>query len=323
MRIRVWNAYASNNSGSYTIVGSLPSAEVAEEVAAEFKAVIDAQTAWFDERTDLGDGSNSPLAAFCRAHGLTWETGRGGYDDWPQHSADNRPRVAVIGRQVVVHHEYTVSLPPTFGEFFYKRGGRVDHEEVHAHHPMVATITFWWAWTEEGRAKARGEIPRIVEALTADDGIFATLSSAWWPAAWHGDADDWHAAPLTVGIVFENLVEGISALRTLALVHGAEIQVRLNESPDESSDPLTHLRPSSPPPAVPRFDLVIRDAGQNRAVLTTAVSELFSVGTYDVPELLARIPCTIARGMGAARAEAAAIRLREAGAAVELVRNDH
>ncbi len=31
----MWNAFASNNSGSYSIVGSFPSAERAEQVAAE------------------------------------------------------------------------------------------------------------------------------------------------------------------------------------------------------------------------------------------------------------------------------------------------
>jgi hypothetical protein len=171
MRVRIWNAYASNNSGSYTIVGSLPSAEVAREVAEELTAMIAAHTAWREAGHDQADGSESPLAAFCRSHGLTRLPGAGESDDWPEHRGDNRPRVAVVGSQVVVHHEYTVSLPPTFGEFFYKRGGRVAHEDNHAHHPIVTIASFWWGWTKEQRAQAEVELPRLVSALTAPDGM--------------------------------------------------------------------------------------------------------------------------------------------------------
>src|SRR5262245_54003035 len=105
MRVRIWNAYASNNRGSYTIVGSLPSEEVASEVAAELAAMIEAHTAWHGAGQFQASSADSPLAVFCRTHGLSWRDGRGGDDDWPEHSDDNRPRVAAIGNQVVVHHE--------------------------------------------------------------------------------------------------------------------------------------------------------------------------------------------------------------------------
>src|SRR5690242_18609473 len=147
MRARIWNAYASNNSGSYTIVGALPSEEVAHEVAVELSAMIKAHAAWLAAERGQADNPESPLAAFCRTHGLSWSSGDGEGDDWPEYSDDNRPRVVAIGNQVVVHHEYTVSLPPVFGAFFYKRGGRVQHEDNHAHHPMVTIATLWWGWT--------------------------------------------------------------------------------------------------------------------------------------------------------------------------------
>src|SRR5262249_20361727 len=86
MRVRIWNAYASNNSGSYTIVGWLPSEEVAREVAEELKTMIEAHTAWGEAGRGQADGSDSPLAQFCRTHGLSWRAGMGGYEDWPQYS---------------------------------------------------------------------------------------------------------------------------------------------------------------------------------------------------------------------------------------------
>ena len=251
MKVRVWNAYASNNSGSYTIVGILPSEEVARETADELATMVAAHTAWLDARqSDAEDSSTSPLAEFCRKHALSWSKGRGTWDDWPEHSDDNRPRVSAVGMQVIVHHDYTVSLPPTFGEFFYKKGGRVEHEENHAHHPIVAIATFWWGWTEEAKAKRDEQCPRLVAALTADDGILAKGTRNSWPSAWQVGGDQFGEAPLTVGAMFQDLVDGVSALHAAAEAHGAKMLVRLYEAPDEQHDPLAYLRPSKPVPSV-------------------------------------------------------------------------
>lgn len=131
--------------------------------------------------------------------------GRGTCDDWPQYSDDNRPRVAAIGTQVIVHHDYTVSLPPTFGELFYKKGGRVEHEENHAHQPIVAVATFWWGWTEQAKATRDEQCPRLLAALTAEDGVLAKASGGAWPPAWRLGGDPFGEAPLTVGALFDPL----------------------------------------------------------------------------------------------------------------------
>ena len=319
MRVRIWNAYASNNSGSYTIVGALPSEEIAREVAAELTAMIEAHTAWLaGERTEE-DTSESPLATFCSARGLTWSRGDGEGDDWPEHSDDNRPRVTAIGYQVVVHHEYTVSLPPVFGAYFYKRGGRVQNEENHAHHPIVTIATFWWGWTKEERAQGQIELPRLLEALTMPDELLAQSMATTWPTAWRaGD----YGPMLTVGIVFANLIDGVSELNEIARRHGAQIQVRLYEAQSEDQDPLSHLRPSSPPPAVPRFDLVVTGAGDNRSRFVAMVSEALGLQEWDLRKQLLKLPCTLARSLPAPRAEGAAALLRRTGAVIELVRND-
>jgi hypothetical protein len=318
MRARIWNAYASNNSGSYTIVGSLPSEEVARDVAAELTAMIDAHTAWLAaERTE--NTSESPLAAFCHAHGLSWSSGLGERDDWPEHGEDNRPRVTAVGSQVIVHHDYTITLPPVFGEFFYKRGGRVQHEDNHAHHPIVTIASFWWGWSKEQRAQAEIELPRLLAALTEPEGLLMQGALTGWPAAWRAGG---HDSQLIVGIVFENLIDGVSTLNEVAHSHGARMYVHLHESPDEEHDPLAHLRPSSPPPAVPRFDVVVRNAGDHRPALVAAIFEALGLQEWKVRKQLMDLPCTLALGVPAPRAEAAAAALRRTGAVVDLVRND-
>lgn len=321
MRARIWNAYASNNSGSYTIIGKLPSVEVAERTATELREMIDAHTAWrdvWDGKTSLDE---SPLAQFCLEHGLTWSAEQGGWDEWPEHSNDNRPRVVVSGTQVVVHHEYTVSLPPTFGELFYKRGGRVEHEEVHAHEPLVVTARFCWGWTKEDRAVQEAELPRLVAALTAPDGVLAGHSRVDSPPpAWRAEGQAFGEAPLTVGVVFDDLVEGVAALRAQAEAHGAHLELRLAEA-TAATDPLAHLRPCIP--AAPRFDVVITDVGDHRPRLVEALMQVTGLSEVDArAQLQQQPPITVASGLMEVRARDMVSMLEGARARVEMRRND-
>lgn len=320
MRVRVWNAYASNNSGSYTIVGRLPSAEVAEQTARELREVIDAHTPWieaWDGKTSLEE---SPLAQFCKTHGLPWSEGDGGPDDWPQYSDDNRPQVVVSDAQIIVHHEYTVGLPPTFGALFYKRGGRVEHEDNHAHHPIVVTARFYWGWRDEDKATQALELPALIADLTGSGGLVVQPNRRDVPSAWRAGGDGFGEAPLTVGIVFDDLIAGVAALRAQAVAHAARLELRLAEAASEE-DPLVHLRPSSP--AVPRFDVIVTDVGTDRAALTRAVME--STGKYEgtARDLLqAAAPITIARARLEEQARSIADTLTRAGATTDLRRND-
>lgn len=320
MRIRVWNAYASNNSGSYTIVGRLPSAEVAERTATELREMIDAHTAWreaWDGKTGL---EQSPLALFCKRHGLPWSEGDGGVDDWPDFCEDRRPRVAVSDAQIIVHHEYTVSLPPTFGALFYKRGGRVEHEENHAHHPIVVTASFYWGWEKEKKATQAVELPKLIADLTQPGGLAVQSNERDIPAAWRSGGDRFGEAPLVVGIVFDDLIAGVAALRAQADAHAAHLALRLAEAPSEE-DPLVHLRPSSP--VVPRFDVVLTDVGTQQAALTQALME--STGQYqDAARSLLRgeTPIRVVRARIEEEARRIADALTQAGATIDLCRND-
>jgi hypothetical protein len=315
VRRRTWDAYASNNSGSYTIVGLLPSEEVADEVAEAIRVVAAAHTAWLEAD---GAHADSPLVAFCREHGLS--APEDDYDAWPRHSGDNRPSVAVVGRQVIVHHEYTATLTPTFGELFYRRGGRVQHEEDHAHHAIAVVAALYWGWSREERAREATELPHLIAALTAPDGPLAVGVSAELPPAWRTSDGGFGDAPLTIGVVFDDLIAGVERLRKVADDHGARLSVRLHELASESHDPFGHLRPSTP--AAPRFDVELHAAGPNPEAVIVAMFDTFGLFRTAAAKRLAGAPCTLGRALVEGRAEAAVAALARAGADVRMVRND-
>src|SRR5262245_2985573 len=88
MRIRVWNAFASNNSGSYTIVGTFPSEETASTVAQELRAVMAAHARWRDNQLRTRP---SPFETFVRKNRLTWTDGLAESDDWPEYGGKDWP----------------------------------------------------------------------------------------------------------------------------------------------------------------------------------------------------------------------------------------
>ena len=167
----------------------------------------------------------------------------------------------------------------------------------------------------------QAQLPGFVAALTSADGILASTSPPLWPAAWRA-GESFGEGPLTVGAVFADLLEGVSALQAAADQHGARMYVRLHEAPDDEHDPLAYLRPSTPPPTAPRFDVVLTDAGDNRPTVVAALFETLGLYEGDARKQLMTLPCTLARAVSMNRAEAAAASLRRAGAAVDLVRND-
>ena len=317
MKVRIWNAYASNNSGSYTIVGMLPSREVAQAVAAELTTLISAHTKWLQPPNPGADPSDSPLAAFCRDNLLHWEPRFVTGQNWPEY--DDPPRVVAADRQVIVHSHYTVSLPPTFGEYFYRRGGRVQVEENHAHAPIVVKVELWWGWTDAEKARQTAELPALIAKLTAPDGPLAPPFTRDWPAAWRTGGDDWGEAPFTVGAVFVEPIDSIAALRDPATSAGAMMLVRLHEADDETSDPLAKLRPSRPD--VARFELILT-ALFDRDRTVDCIAKRLHLDWHVAAELLETLPSTFARGLSDADAESLAEALRAAGATVHVARND-
>jgi hypothetical protein len=303
MRVRRWNAYASNNSGSYTIVGDLPSDDVARDVADELASVCAAHDAW------TGDSKDSPLMHLCRKYELSYEPTHG--EDWPQHGGDNVPQVIAIGSQVLVHHHYTLELPRAIGELFYKRGGRVLLEQIHAHNPMAMVARFWWGWQKDDKAREAQELPRLIAAVTGDGGL-QDVNLRAWPAAWRRD----HVhIPFTVGVVFNDLVTGAARLDVVAKAHGARLALRIFEIDHHDLDPFPQLRPSVP--KVQRSDVVITHTGDDPAALATALAEALGESSYAAHALLESVPVRVARGLNPAHAQSVAEKLRSAGALVD------
>jgi hypothetical protein len=248
MKVQVWNAFASNNSGSYTLVGRFPEETLAADVAAELARVAAEHTVWLEERWQAGwDGApTSPLEVFMQRHGLSPASVADAQADWPEHSNDNTPVVWAQGHQVFVHHGYTAGLPPTFAEFFYKRGGRVETELEHAHHPIIGVFQLWVPYTGRAGQDIPARVHRLLDALHAEDGPLVRLVRPEPPPAWRM-SERFGEGDLCVGAAFQDLVAGFTAVSRVAREHGFELHVKVFEAWDEQADPLAFLRPSHPP----------------------------------------------------------------------------
>lgn len=138
MKIHVWRAFDSNNSGSYVIVGSFPSESSAAELAREFDEVCRAQSAWLAANA-VGE---SPLVAYASRWGIEVDPMVGQFDEWPEHSSLSYPVVWSVGHQVFVYSDYCVTMPALFGHAIYRRGGRVTTELDHSHNDIVVVHDF-------------------------------------------------------------------------------------------------------------------------------------------------------------------------------------
>lgn len=322
MKVQVWNAFASNNSGSYTLVGRFPDATLAAEVAAELTRVASEHTAWLEERREKGFGkaSPSPLETFMQRHGLSPAGVPGPRSSWPEYSTDNTPVVWAQGHQVLLHHSYTLGLPPAFGEFIYKRGGRVETELEHTHHPLVGVFHFWIPYYTGARSQ---DVPvlalRLLDTLYAEDGPLVQLTPPEPLPAWRVGE---HAADgdLVVGAAFSDLVAGFTAVDRIAREQGFSVRVRVFEAWDEHGDALAFLRPCHPPlPTRELFDVVLTGA-ESRATLAVLgmLEELRQLDPREARALLDSAPAPVRRRLPRGVAEAMAGRLQGVGARVEV-----
>lgn len=241
MRIRIWNAFASNNSGSYTIVGRFESHESAAKVASEMLALVKAQSTWAESH-----GSQpSPLTVFAKKNGLKSHREPGADGNWPEYSQQEHPDVWTVGSQVFLYSDYQVSMTRLFGELIYARGGRVEYEVDHAHHPMAALFEIYWPWQGKTKETVAQGANQILQKLHADARFFDNQREGALFHAWRVGAD-WHTPDLRIGAAFHDLISGFAAIDDAVKSAGAQVNVRLFESLSDSVDDFPFLRPSEP-----------------------------------------------------------------------------
>lgn len=314
MRIRLFTAFASNNSGAYTMVGRFADEATASEVADLLQRAIDAHDAWHRDHPWESDGP-APLDDLVREQGLR-EARHGRDDDWPSH-ADEAPSAVALGRQVMVHSPYTVTMPPVFGEVFYAKGGRVEVELDHTHEPLAAEL----GWFPKGM---RYDDPRKEDALDAFEALLRPQLDALVarpeydrrPAvapAWHRGY--WGERHLSV--VFNDLVEGVRAVRAAADACGMELTLRLSECPHGVDDPLEMVRRPTIPAGM--YRVIVWSPGPDRVAAMKALREVMACGLAEVRGVLDELPKEVLVDVTARYAEEGAATLRAAGCDAEVV----
>jgi len=312
VRIRIYRAFSSNNSGSYTLVGRFRDDASAGEVAAVLAELCAAHSAWYEASTSDGL-EESPLLAFARTNGLV-NLPADASDHWPEHGPP--PRIVHVGPQLLVLVPYTVTMPPAIGEYIYRRGGRVELELDHSHTPLAVEFFFWI----RGAAYNDPTTPDRIAALrTLIDAELAALIARpphdrrpVTPPAWY--RGDWGATHLAV--VFADVGAGILRIRELARAAGIDTHVRIFEILDRDPDPFAALRAERPHTAG-RHRVVVWSAGASRIVVMKVVRELVGCGLAEARASLDALPNEILRDVSQAVAEDAAHKLREAGADAE------
>jgi hypothetical protein len=309
MRIFIFQAFASNNSGSYTIVGTFRDAATAESVAGILAQVAAAHDEWHKKHEWSEDGL-SPLDEFVKQHGLRSEKpGRG--DEWPNY--EDSPTVMASGCQVLVHAPYTVTMPSVFGEFFYANGGRVQVELDHAHNDIAVEFTFWVRYDDPSK---REKLDAFETRLAAELGpLMGRREYDQRPPiepAWH--RDHWGARHLSV--VFRDLVEGVSVVRRVADEMGVQPRLDLRECPSNVRDPFATLRGSTIPWGVAR--IILWQIGDRIAAMR-AVREVLGCGLDEIKKHLEDLPCEMLLDVDIEYANKARETLVQAGCDAEVV----
>ena len=301
MRIRIWNAFASNNSGSYVIVGTFPSKELAAEVAAEWRTLIADHSTWREANEDEIK-SASPLAAYAKQLGLTYAD-EVYSDDWPAYGAE--PEAWATDHQVFVYADYTVTMPRVIGQALYARGGRIDSELNHSHHPLIATFELYF----EDRTDVR--VQQLVDRL--HDDALTSLHVPWLKPVWRVGRPGYEP-DLFVAAVFTDLTAGFAAVAA-ATPEMRSVRVRLAEA-HTYSDELAHFRPCTPPTTRALVDVVLEGTGPARTGLAKFVADIRKLGLAESQLRIQNVPVTIVEAVLPARGEQIATELRAQGATV-------
>ncbi len=323
MKVRVYQAFASNNSGSYVLMGSFREVATATSVKAELERVFAAHQAWRDAANDP-DGrpppqETSPLHTWASAAGLASDPSDGADDDWPQYGPP--PVVVASGAQLLVYVAYTITFPRLLGELVYRRGGRVTIELDHSHEPIVLAHEIWMesSWEPAQQEEAARRIAAFRAAVEGGalrsqarsiDDAEPRSAPVIRPGLWPGQIVLVHA-PFDVA-------EGLRAVDALVAEHGLRTRVSLFESPVHDPDPVRAYRQLDP--LFGGFDVILWRAGSDLVATQQAVRLATGLAAAPVAELVARAPIEILRDVSEPDAERARALVAATGAEVELVR---
>ncbi len=306
--IRVYSTFASNNSGSYTLVGTLPDLEAAKAFGVELTTLFSEHSAW---REDEARVMPSPLHRFAEKLGLVVEGGGTPDDeDWPNHGPP--PQALVLGHQVIVHVDYTVTMPRIFGHAIFQLGGRVAVEHVHAHHALVAELRVFVerGWERDRREMAAATLAAVTKEL--DEVVLPSLLGTRAPherilePAWSTDV---HL--VRVAVVFADIVAGIAAVDACVRRHGAILYVDVCEAPIGAGDPLLGWRGTAP--GTGAWQVVLWRPGDDRVAAMKALRDVAGFGLDEVKSKLDQLPAVVLDNVSEDVAKEGARILVEAG----------
>lgn len=299
MKIHVWNAFASNNSGSYVLVGRFANAARAAEVASELSLAAEQHAEWLRRRSGGDDG---PLHDLARRLGFD---ARVSGDDWPDDGFAAPPQVWAAGHQVFVHAPYTITLTTAFGHALYALGGRVESEIDHAHHPVVCLADAWLEERDLDDEARAARVQALVDRLCEEDAGWLAHTDFRHGAAWMRGAV-WFEPHLRIAAVFGDLCGGVRETSRLLKASGFACNFRVAEAWGDALDPLAQLRSSEPTTNVTLMDVSIDAPLSEREAHAAAwlVAESFGIDWERTVDVLLAAPGVLGRMWRPARAEA-------------------
>jgi ribosomal protein L7/L12 len=309
MRIRIFRAFASNNSGSYTLVGSFTSPGAAKAVAETLRVACAEHQEW--HASDAEAASDAPLDAFARVHGL--HESAPGRSDWPSYGPP--PEVIAVGHQVLIHAPYTVSMPRLFGEFLYTQGGRVDLELNHSHERLAVEFNFLVRGVQWDSPARKERLAAVEQALAP---LLPALTNTKGPEERSAVVPVFHQGPWgrkLLTAVFADVVEGVRVVSQTAEKLGIDVRVRIVECIEGLADPLAPLRAGGTPWG--RSRVILWAVCDDRIRAMKAICEVTGSAVDEAKALLEALPNEILVDVDHAFAERAAEALREAGCDAE------
>lgn len=322
-------AWSSNNSGSYTLVGSFNDSDAARATGERLETLFRDMSAFYTDRdeqvrrlTAAGETRIVLPDVETPAHRLFAAEGLAALpadfvdaDSWPSNGGSAEQNVLITGQQVIVHVGWTVTMPRALAELFFKAGARVDTEIDHAHHRLVVVARLYprtYGQTAEEREANRAALASVraeVDALLRDQ-----------PAArWPGDEPTPHAwrdegQVLELGLVPREPVPELAAIRDIAERHDSRMRVRFFEALSEAGDPLADMRSRTDGRATGAWSVVLWREGTDRIAVMKVMRDHVSLGLDETKQRLGDLPVTLIDGIAETFATAFAKALRDVGA---------